>query len=98
MKDISNIDDTYRVVTELLDAAEKGVAIRVGPKGALALAALVTKNRSNAAPYLEAAVRQCGGRLHLDTRHLAASTGAHVKYRPDHDHGSGGLLWIEDSP
>lgn len=93
---IDNMDDTYRIVTELLHAAETGTRVIISPRQAAVLAGKLTKNRTKAAPYLEAAVRQCGGRLHVDTHNLAMSTGDRVKYQPDADAGSGGLLWIAE--
>lgn len=95
-KTIDNIDDAYKVVTDLLAAADAGQHVRLTPMQAAMVAQLVAKGRSKAAPYLEAAVRQVGGRLHIDTPNLIVSTGRKVKYLPDHDTGHGGVLYIDE--
>jgi len=93
---VDNIDDAYRVYEELSAAAEAGQHLRLTPWQCAQIAGMVVRGRSKAAPYLEAAVRQVGGRLHLDSLNLVRSTGSKVKYAPDHDAGHGGILWIAD--
>ena len=92
---VDNIDNAYQVFTELMAAAESGQNFVLNPRQAALVASMVVKGRTSAAPYLEAAVRQVGGRLELDTRHLVASTGSKVKYAPNEAKGQGGVLWIE---
>lgn len=92
------VDSTYTIVRDLEAAHAAGEPLTITPLQCAVLASKLAKNRSSAAPYLEAAVRQVGGRLHLETRHLLVSTGAQVKYRPDVAAGRGGLLYIGDDP
>jgi hypothetical protein len=44
--------------------------------------------------YLEAAIRQCGGHIHLDTETILRSTGERWRYGPDRGVGSGGRLTL----
>ena len=96
IRTVDNIDDAYQIFSEFMEAAEKREYVRLSPRQAAMVAQLVVARRSNAAPYLEAAVRQAGGRVHLDTEHLERSSGSAVKYRPDVEAGSGGLLYIAE--
>jgi len=94
----TTVDDTYRIVTDLLAAAEAGSSITLTPRQCLILAEKVSATRSKASAYLEAVVAQAGGRLHVDTRWLATASGGRVRYRPDHDRGHGGLLYNVEAP
>lgn len=94
-----HVDDTYRIVTDLLGAADAGTTVTLTPRQCLILAEHLTRNRTRWAPYLEAVVDQAGGRVHVDTRFLERSTaGSRIAYRPDHDAGHGGLLYLRDLP
>lgn len=44
--------------------------------------------------YLEAAIRQAGGYIHLDTTNLLRSSGGQWRYGPDHGVGQGGRLTL----
>lgn len=90
-----HVDDTYRIVSDLLGAADAGTNVTLTPRQCLILAEHLTRHRTRWAPYLEALVDQLGGRVHVDTRFLERSTaGSRVAYRPDHDAGHGGLLYL----
>ena len=79
VRQIDNIDDTFKIVDELLGAAAAGAMIRLTPLQAATVAQLITKNRTKAAPYLEAAVRQCGGRLHVAADRARHRLGRHQR-------------------
>lgn len=93
------VDDTYRIVADLLGAADAGTSVTLTPRQCLILAEHLTRKRTRWTPYLEALVDQLGGRVHVDTRFLVRSTaGSRIAYRPDHDAGQGGLLYLRSEP
>ena len=94
-----HVDDTYRIVSDLLGAADAGTNVTLTPRQCLILAEHLTRKRTRWTPYLEALVDQLGGRVHVGTHYLARSTaGSRIAYRPDYDAGHGGLLYLRNDP
>lgn len=77
----------------LRQAASDGKEVVLSPLGALELAQHLDRV-GTVNVYLEAAIRQAGGYIHLDTQTLVRSTGEGWQYGADHGAGQGGRLTL----
>ena len=78
---------------KLRQAASDGKEVVLSPLQALELAQHLDRV-GTVNVYLEAAIRQVGGYLHLDTTNLIRSSGGKWRYGPDHAVGQGGRLTL----
>lgn len=84
-----------RLRDDLIERAQAGREVVLRPIEALELAQhLDGVHMVNL--YLEAAVRQAGGAIHLDTETILRSVGERWRYGPDRRTGHGGLLYLEE--
>lgn len=91
-----NSDTRFKIVTELLAAAENGEGIALSPHQLLNIVGLLADHDLKPGLYLEAVVRQLGGSVHVDTRHLAEATGDGWEYTRDLRAGHGGVVKLTE--
>ncbi len=85
-----------RAREDLLEAARSGRELVISPLKAAEWAQLLD-GVGMINLYLESAVRQAGGQIHLDTATIVRSTGTAWRYQADHAAGHGGLLFLEEA-
>lgn len=82
-----------RWLEKLRQAAADGQEIVLTPLQALEVAQHLDRV-GTVTVYLEAAIRQAGGYIHLDTLNLMRSTGESWRYGADNGVGHGGRLTV----
>lgn len=85
----------FNIVQEMLGAAESGQGMTLSPMQLLNLCAMLSDYPGKKSGlYLEALVRQLGGRAHIDTRYLQQSTGDDWETAGDRQVGHGAVVQI----